>query len=251
MGLLLADWVVNETGFGADLGAEKFLHIVMPESGLRPSVAVVVASARAVAEQGIENLERHVRNLQKFGLPVVVAVNRFPTDGRQELDLILHRAAGMDVAAVEADAYARGGEGAVELAKAVMEAAAAPSNPRPLYDADQSPEAKITAIARELYGAAGVHFESEARRKLRRFQDLGFGQLPVCMAKTQYSFSDDAKLKGAPSGFTLTISDAHLAAGAGYIVVIAGNMLRMPGLGREPQAIYMDVDDKGRIFGMP
>ncbi|MDX1983940.1 MAG: formate--tetrahydrofolate ligase, partial [Bryobacteraceae bacterium] len=251
MGLALADWVVNETGFGADLGAEKYMHIVMPESGLRPSAAVVVVSARAVAEQGIDNVERHVRNLKKFGLPVVVAVNRFPTDGRRELDLILHRALDLEVTAVEADAYSRGGEGAVELARAVMQAAETPSNPRPLYDASDSLESKIETIARELYGAGAVHLESGARAKLRRFQELGFGELPVCMAKTQYSFSDDPKRKGAPTGFTLTVTDAHLAAGAGYVVVIAGNMLRMPGLGREPQAIYMDVDDKGRIFGMP
>ncbi len=251
MALHLADWVVNETGFGADLGAEKFFDIVMPAADLKPAAAVMVVSARAVAEQGIANVDRHLDNLRKFGVPAVVAINRFPTDRREDLDAIRDHARGQGVVAVESDVFARGGEGAVDLAGAVMQAAAGASDPKPLYDAALPLEAKIECIARELYGAAGVHFETEARQKLKRFTALGFGHLPVCMAKTQYSFSDDAKRPGAPTGFTLTVTDAHLAAGAGYVVVIAGSMLRMPGLGRDPQAIYMDVDDAGNIFGLP
>ncbi|MBL8233368.1 MAG: formate--tetrahydrofolate ligase [Bryobacterales bacterium] len=252
MGLQLADWVVNETGFAADLGAEKYFDIVMPSSGLKPSVAVLIASARAVAAHGRDyaNLDRHIVNLRKFGVPVVVAVNRFASDTQSELDALCGHLRDQQVLYALADVFGHGGEGGVELAEAVVQAAASDASPQPLYSGPISLEDKIRSIAREIYGASDAYFESVARAKLRRYTELGFAHLPVCMAKTQSSFSDNPKLLGAPSGFTLTVTDAHLSAGAGFVVVIAGNMLRMPGLGKSPQAFRMDVDERGEIAGL-
>jgi formate--tetrahydrofolate ligase len=257
MGLALADWVVNETGFAADLGAEKYIDLVMPSSGIAPSAAVLIASVRALYAQGrgdlaagFANLDRHITNLQKFGLPIVVAVNRFADDAPADLETVAKHVREMGVEAVPCDVFARGGEGAVELADAVVEVASKPSQPRPLYTCQLSMREKIERVAREIYGAAGVYFETQARRKLDQYAKLGFGALPVCIAKTQSSFSDDPKLSGAPSGFTLTVTDVHLSAGAGFVVVIAGNMLRMPGLGKQPQAFQMDVNEQGEIVGL-
>jgi formate--tetrahydrofolate ligase len=257
MGLALADWVVNETGFAADLGAEKYMDLVMPSSGIAPSAAVLIASVRALYAQGkgdliagFANLDRHITNLQKFGLAIVVAINRFADDSTADLDTVAKHVRAMGVQAVPCDVFARGGEGAVELADAVVEAASKPSLPQPLYTCQLSMRDKIERVAREIYGAAGVYFETQARRKLDHYAKLGFGALPVCIAKTQSSFSDDPKLSGAPSGFTLTVTDVHLSAGAGFVVVIAGNMLRMPGLGKEPQAFRMDVNEQGKIVGL-
>jgi formate--tetrahydrofolate ligase len=264
MALGLAEFVVNETGFGADLGAEKYLDIVMPASGLKPSLAVLIATVRALAAQGgdgtsdaarmrpgFENLGRHIENLTRFGLPVVVAVNRFAADTDAQIRLIQDfcRISGVESAVV--DAFDKGGEGAMELAEKVV--SAAPTSPeavQPLYPSSMSLEDKVATVARSIYGAAGVYFETAARKKLQRFTQAGFGHLPVCMAKTQYSFSDNPKLLGAPRGFTLIATDAHLAAGAGFIVVVAGNMLLMPGLGKSPQAVRMSVDDAGNLHGL-
>jgi formate--tetrahydrofolate ligase len=267
MALGLADYVVNETGFGADLGAEKYFNIVMPSSGLRPDAAVLIASARALCAQGngsekgpftaealrrgLANLERHLDNLQKFHVPVVIAINRFPDDSDDLLREIRLFASERDVPAAIVEAYSRGGEGAMELAEAVLQTLETKTAaPEPLYKPEVSLRTKIETVAREIYGAAAVYIESKAKRKLDRYMAAGFGHLPVCMAKTQSSFTDNPKILGAPSGWTLTITDADLAAGAGFVVVIAGNMMRMPGLGREPQAVRMDVDAQGIIIGL-
>ncbi|MGC8761109.1 MAG: formate--tetrahydrofolate ligase [Bryobacteraceae bacterium] len=267
MALGLADYVVNETGFGADLGAEKYFNIVMPASGLRPDAAVLIASARALCAQGdgnekgpftvdslrrgLANLARHLDNLQKFHVPVVIAINRFPDDTDDLLREIRLFASERDVPAAIVDAYSRGGEGAIELAEAVLETLETKTAaPEPLYKPEFSLRTKIETVAREIYGAASVYIESRAKKKLDRYMAAGFGNLPVCMAKTQSSFTDNPKIYGAPSGWTLTITDADLAAGAGFVVAIAGNMMRMPGLGREPQAVRMDVDAGGNIIGL-
>ncbi|MCC6857411.1 MAG: formate--tetrahydrofolate ligase [Bryobacterales bacterium] len=268
MGLQLAEYVVNETGFGADLGAEKYLDIVMPSAGLKPSAAVLIATVRALIAHGtrrgeagtdsaalragLANLSRHLENLRRAGLPVVVAVNRFSGDSELHLRLVRDfcHVAGVESAVVEA--FDKGGEGARELAEQVVSAAesACPDQVRPLYGPELSLEKKVEAVATKVYGASGVYFETDARKKIRKFAENGFGHLPVCIAKTAYSFSDDPKLLGAPAGWTLTVTDAHLAAGAGFIVVVAGNMLLMPGLGKSPQAVRMGVDDGGGILGL-
>jgi formate--tetrahydrofolate ligase len=268
MALRLADYVVNETGFGADLGAEKFFNVVMPSSGLQPDLAVLIASARALCSQGsgsesgpfdlaslrkgICNLGRHIDNLRKFHVPIVVALNRFPGDAQELLDEIAAFCREKGVESAPADVFAQGGAGAVELAETVLRVLDHPrdNGPRPLYAPDLSLVTKIETVAREIYGAGGVYIEAGARRKLQRYEQAGFGRLPVCMAKTQSSFTDNPKSYGAPTGWTLTVSDAHLSAGAGFVVVIAGNMMRMPGLGKEPQAVRMDVDADGAIHGL-
>ncbi len=259
MGLALADYVINETGFGADLGAEKYVDLVMPQSGLRPSAAVLIASVRALVEQGggkleggLANLGRHIASLRRFRLPAVVAVNLFGDETAEQIDAVRRYCRGLGVESAPADVYRQGGAGGRELAECVT-AAAGSADPRcvqVLYPPELTLYEKVERITREIYGGAGVYFETAARRKLERFTELGFGPLPVCMAKTQSSLSDNPRLLGAPSGWTLTATDAHLAAGAGWVVVIAGNMLLMPGLGKSPQAVRMDVDDQGRITGL-
>jgi formate--tetrahydrofolate ligase len=253
MALKLAEYVINETGFGADLGAEKYFDIVMPASGLKPSACVLIATVRALqAQGGFDNLARHLENLAKFDLPVVVAVNRFHSDSAADIAAVREfcRASGVECA--ETDVYSDGGKGGLELAEKVMTAAAAGDSARvrPLYGPDLGIEQKVETIAQGIYGADGVSFELSARKKIRKFAELGFSHLPVCIAKTQSSLSDNPRLLGRPTGWTLTITDAHLAAGAGFIVIVAGNMLLMPGLGKDPQAARMDVDEDGRILGL-
>ena len=264
----LADYVVTEAGFGADLGAEKFFHIVNRQADLWPSAVVVVATCRAVryhgeadpavpasAEafaRGLANLERHVRNMQRFSVPVVVAVNRFPDDADEELAMLDEASASWGVPCVEHEAFVRGGEGAEALAETVV--ALADENPEPephfLYALEDRVEDKIRAVATQLYGAADVYFESGARKALDRLVALGFDALPICIAKTQYSFSDDPKRRAAPSGWTLTVTDVQLSAGAGFLVVVCGNMMLMPGLGARPAALGMDVTEDGAITGL-
>ena len=264
----LADYVVTEAGFGADLGAEKFFHIVNRQADLWPSAVVVVATCRAVryhgkadptvpadAEsfgRGLKNLERHVRNMQQFGSPVAVAVNRFPDDSEEELEMMAEACEVWGVPCVAHEAFAHGGAGAEALAETVV--ALADSNPDPtphfLYDLDDTVEEKISAVATRMYGASGIYFESGARRALDRLVALGFGDLPICIAKTQSSFSDDKTLRGAPTGWTLTVTDVQLSAGAGFLVVVCGNMMLMPGLGARPAALGMDVNDQGMITGL-
>jgi len=267
--LSLADYVVNEAGFGADLGAEKYFDLVMPSSGIRPSCAVLIATVRALAHQGgaredspaanaealargLPHLAKHITNLQKFKVPVVVAVNRFPGDTQEAVNVIQRFCHQHGVESASIDVFAQGGAGALELAAKAMAAADAADTAavRPLYGAGLTLEQKIGTVAREIYGAQGVYFESAARKKLARFTAAGFADLPVCMAKTQSSLSDNPALLNVPDGWTLTVSDAFLSAGAGYIVVVAGTMLLMPGLPRVSQAAKMDVDDDGRIIGL-
>jgi formate--tetrahydrofolate ligase len=258
MALGLAEFVVNEAGFGADLGAEKYFDMVMPSSGLRPAAAVLVASVRALKShasaadpRGFANLERHISNLGKFGVPVVVALNRFESDELADLDAVRSFCREHRVACAMTEGYARGGEGALDLAARVIDATSGePAEVHSLYAPESSLVEKVETIAREVYGAAGVYFEGNARKQLQKFEALGFGRLPVCIAKTQASLSDNPKLTGAPRGWTLTVSGAHVAAGAGFVVVIAGNMLLMPGLGKDPQATHLDVDDSGEIVGL-
>ena len=267
--LSLADYVVNEAGFGADLGAEKYFDLVMPSSGIRPSCAVLIATVRALAHQGgarddspataaqalvrgLPHLAKHIANLQKFNVPVVVAINRFPADTQESVTIIQRFCEERGVESASIDVFTQGGAGALELATKAMAAADAADTAavRPLYGAGLTLEQKIGAVAREIYGAQGVYFETAARKKLARFAAAGFADLPVCMAKTQSSLSDNPALLNVPDGWTLTVSDAFLSAGAGYVVVVAGTMLLMPGLPRVSQAARMDVDDDGRIIGL-
>ncbi len=264
MGLHLADYVVNETGFAADLGAEKFFDLVMPMCGHVPSVAVVIVTLKALraqggsvdgtgpVERGFPNLQRHLENLARWGVPSVVALNRFPGDAEDDLERVRAYCLSLGAEAAIAEGYARGGDGMVDLADRVV-AAAATANPRevrPLYDPADTLEAKIEAIATRVYGADGVVLKPGARARLRQFEKLGYGTLPVCVAKTQYSFTDDPKVLGAPTGWKLGITDATLSAGAGFVVAVAGSMMLMPGLGKTPQALKLDVDDEGRVVGM-
>ncbi len=264
MGLHLVDYVVNETGFAADLGAEKFFDIVMPMSGLVPSVAVVIVTLKALRAQGgsvgdngpveggFPNLERHLGNLKHWGVPAVVALNRFPSDADSDLEAVRGFCASKGVEAAISDGYVKGGDGMTLLADKVVAATrnSKENVVRPLYECNQTFDEKLTAIATRVYGAERVSIKPAARSRLQQFTALGYGALPVCVAKTQFSFSDDAKLLGAPSGWTLNITDATLSAGAGFVVVIAGSMMLMPGLGKTPQAHKLDVDDQGHALGM-
>lgn len=272
MALQLADFVVNEAGFASDLGAEKYFDIVAPATGIKPAAAVLVTTVRSIEAQGAENgedegihalkrgfanLGRHMENLTKYGAPFVVALNRFPTDTQEKLDYVRDfcRERGVEVA--QSEVFASGGEGGRDLAEKVAATANSEASKnaqaamQPLYPPSISLETKVETIAREIYGADGIYIESTARKKLKQFTDMGFGQLPVCMAKTQSSVTDNPKLLGAPKNWTLTVTDARLSAGAGFVVVIAGNMLLMPGLPAKPQAFAMDVDDAtGQIIGL-
>jgi formate--tetrahydrofolate ligase len=259
MGVRLADYVVNEAGFAADLGAEKYFDIVMRSSGIGPACAVLVTTVQSLRnqgegdlERGFPNLARHLSNLQGFGVPVVVAINRFPKDTDAELKRMADYCAEHGAVSAMSEAFTKGGAGAEALAEQVVEAIAQHPNPnlRPIYSLDDSFEDKIIKVARGIYGAAGVNFSDKARAKLKQFQDWCFSKLPVCIAKTQYSFSDNPKLLGAPAGWTLNVTDASLSAGAGFVVVIAGNMMLMPGLPKVSRAATVDVDAKGVIVGV-
>ena len=268
-GMKLADYTITEAGFGADLGAEKFFDIKCRYAGLKPDAAVIVATVRALkmhggvakndlktpnveaVKKGLVNLEKHIENVKKFGVPVVVAINIFAQDTEEELEAVREHCAKHGVNVALSDVFARGGEGGIDLAKEVI--ALAESNTadfHPLYDLDMPLKAKIETIAKEIYGADGVTYSKDANKALKEFEELGFGNLPVCMAKTQYSFSDDASLVGRPSGFKINIANCRLSAGAGFIVVLSGNILTMPGLPRIPAAENIDVSDDGVISGL-
>ncbi len=259
MGLHLADYVVNEVGFASDLGGEKYFDVVMRTSGIAPSAAVLVTTVRSVREQGqgdlaagLANFDRHIRILQRFGVPVVVAINRFADDAAADLDRLARHAASLGVPSALSEAYTRGGAGCTELAQAVVDLIAARpgATPQPVYSLDDSLEDKIRSVAREVYGAAGVAFSETAQRSLARIAAGGFSGLPVCIAKTQYSLSDDPKLSGAPTDWTLQVTDASVNAGAGFVVVLAGRMLLMPGLPLKSRAQLIDVDASGNITGL-
>lgn len=262
IGLHLADYVVNETGFGADLGAEKFFDLVLPMSGHVPAATAVIVTLKALRAQGgspdgaidggFPNLERHITNLRRWGVKPVIALNRFPGDTDADLETVLAHCRRLGVEGALSEGYMRGGEGMTALASKIVHAAASsdPAKVRPLYPPDMPLDAKITEVATKVYGAASAAFKPAARQRLEQLTALGYGSLPVCIAKTQYSFSDDAKVMGAPAGWTLNVTDLTLSAGAGFVVAIAGNMMLMPGLGKSPQAHRLDIDDHGHVQGM-
>ncbi|HXJ32146.1 MAG TPA: formate--tetrahydrofolate ligase [Gemmatimonadales bacterium] len=269
LGLRLADVVLTEAGFGADLGAEKFFDIKCRMSGLKPEAAVVVGTVRALkmhggvkkenlgkpdpaaVERGVANLTRHVRNVKKFGVPCVVALNRFITDTDEELEVVRTACRSEGVEAVRCEVWEKGGEGGLEVGKAVLklldEGTAAF---KPLYDERRPIAEKVETIAKEIYGAGGVAFAPPAERALELLPKLGLGETPVCMAKTQYSFSDDAAKLGAPSGFTLQVRDILPSAGAGFVVALAGDIMTMPGLGKSPAAERIRLHPDGTIEGL-
>lgn len=266
--LHLADYVVTEAGFGADLGAEKFLDIKCRFAGLKPDTAVLVATIRALkmnggkakneltesdpeaVKRGLPNLLRHVANLKKFGLPIVVALNMFPSDTAEEKKVIEDacREAGVPVA--ESTVFVDGGRGGLDLGRKVLEAIDRGSSYKPLYDLDLSLKDKIETIAKNIYGAANVQYDSAAEKELKHIEEMGFRNVPVCIAKTPVSFSDDPSKLGAPSGFTLHVREVKISAGAGFVVVLTGKVMTMPGLPKRPAAERIDVDDDGNITGL-
>ena len=270
MALKLGDYAVTEAGFGADLGAEKFFDIKCRAAGLRPDAVVVVATVRALKHHGgaakdalgredldalragMPNLLRHVENIREvYGLPCVVAINRFPTDTASELELVERLCGELGVRAVLSEVWGRGGAGGEALAREVVRLCAEETGDfRFAYDSDDSLRAKIEAVARRVYRAENVSFTALAERELAQLEALGFGSLPVCMAKTQYSFSDDAKKLGAPEGFTLTVRKLRVSAGAGFVVALTGDIMTMPGLPKSPAAERIDVDENGVISGL-
>ena len=266
--LKLADYVVTEAGFGADLGAEKFFDIVCPAGGLRPDAVVVVATVRALKLNGgkdkkelatedlfalgtgMVNLEQHLENLAKFGVPALVALNRFPSDTDAELRLVRERCEALGVKVVLSEVFTKGGEGGADMARAVVELAEQDNSYAPLYDVEEPMHAKIETIAREIYRADGVDLSPAAAAQLGQINADGYGNLPVCMAKTQYSFSDDPTRLGAPRGFRITVRELVVNAGAGFVVALTGDIMRMPGLPKVPAAVGMDITDDGTITGL-
>ena len=267
--LATGDYVVTEAGFAADLGAEKFLDIKCRSAGLKPAAVVIVATIRALKmhggvakadlakpdtaalEKGFANLKTHIENVAKFGLPAVVAVNKFITDTDEEIQLLEKLCRDNGSTAVLSEGWGKGGEGAAELAKVVADIAdSGKANYHPLYELDLPLADKIRTIAKEIYRAADVEFDSAALKKLKTFEDDGYGKLPVCIAKTQNSISHDPKLIGAPSGYTFPVRDVQLYAGAGFVVALAGDIMTMPGLPKAPAALNIDVDDNGIIHGL-
>jgi formate--tetrahydrofolate ligase len=259
MGLRLADYVVNECGFAADLGAEKYFDIVMQQSGIVPSAAVLVTTVRSMKnqgegdfERGLPNLGKHLEILKGFGVPIVAAVNRFPDDSESELKRLAAYCAERGVPSALSEGFAKGGPGAKALAEKVVETIEKNPSPgvHPLYSLEESLVDKIRNVAQKVYSAGDVKFSDAAAAKLKQFSDWGYGNLPVCMAKTQYSLSDDPKRLGAPTGWTLNVTNASLSAGAGFVVVISGNMMLMPGLPKTSRAASIDADDSGKIIGI-
>lgn len=268
-GLKLADYTITEAGFGADLGAEKFFDIKCRYAGLKPDATVIVATVRALkmhggvpktdlktpnveaVKKGLVNLEKHIENVKKFGVPCVVAINIFAQDTAEELEAVREHCAKHGVNVALSDVFAKGGEGGIDLAKEVIALAdSGESKFAPIYPLDMSLKGKIETIAKEIYGADGVNYTKEAEKALKEFEELGYGNLPICMAKTQYSFSDDPALLGRPSGFKITIRNCRIAAGAGFIVVLTGDVMTMPGLPKVPAAEKIDVSDDGVISGL-
>ncbi|CUS90214.1 Formate--tetrahydrofolate ligase, partial [Candidatus Kryptonium thompsonii] len=265
--LKLADYVVVETGFGSDLGAEKFFDIVSQIHRLKPDAAVIVVSAKAIRyhggikskddftvekfKKGLENLEFHVKNVRKFGVPAVVSINKFETDLEVEIDLIKEKCAELGVECSVTEFFTKGGEGGIELAEKIVKITeTTPSDFKPLYRLSVPLIEKIKLIATEIYGADDVYIERKAMRKLEKYIEHGYDHLPVCIAKTPNSISDNPKLVGVPKGWTLTVTDARLFAGAGFVVAICGDIMLMPGLSKNPAAFNMDVDEYGNIIGL-
>jgi formate--tetrahydrofolate ligase len=257
--LRLADYVVNETGFASDLGFQKYMDLVSPASGIKPSAAVLVTTVQSVRHQGdgdlqrgFLNLEKHIAIVRGFQLPAIVAINRFPQDTDEDLAVLEAFCIAHGAAFALSEAFAKGAEGARALAEKVVEVIAANPAPEPIstYQPGDPVLDKITKVARQIYGAADVELSERAQKHLARFEQWGYGNLPICIAKTQYSLSDDPKRMGAPTGWTLHVSDIQLSAGAGFLVVISGAMMLMPGLPKTSRALDIDVDAKGNIIGM-
>ena len=268
LGRKCADYLVTEAGFGADLGAEKFLDIKCRVAGLKPDAVVVVATVRALKmhggrskkelgtedlaalEAGIPNLLKHIENIQKYGLPVVVAINRFPLDTEAELALVAKKCEELGASFALSEVWAKGGEGGKELAQKVVEACEKPSDFKFIYDENQTPKEKMNAIAREIYGADGVDFTPQAEKDLQQIHELGKDNLLVCMAKTQYSLSDDPTKIGRPKNFRITVREVRLSAGAGFLVAVTGEIMTMPGLPKKPAALNIDINADGVISGL-
>ncbi|MCL4103828.1 UNVERIFIED_CONTAM: hypothetical protein GTU68_029145 [Idotea baltica] len=258
MGLSLSEYVVTEAGFGADLGAEKFLNIKCAYAGLSPKAIVLVATIRALKyhggkalDEGLVNLEKHIENTIMYGVPAVVSINRFISDTDEEIQLVRKRCEELGVRVALSEGWEFGGDGMKELATEVAAAVGSCEGPFvPVYDWEDSVEDKITAIAKKVYGAGSVAFAPKAKLNIKRVKRLGMDKMPVCMAKTQSSLSDNPKLLGRPSGFELTVREIEIAAGAGFIIPILGNMLRMPGLPSVPSAERIDIDEDGQITGL-
>ena len=267
--LKLADYTITEAGFGADLGAEKFFDIKCRYAGLKPDAVVLVATVRALkmhggvpktdlatpdveaVKRGIVNLEKHIENIKQYGLPLVVAINAFAQDTPEELEAIRSHCAAHGVNVALSEVFAKGGEGGIELAKEVVAlATSGKADFKLLYGEELSLKEKIETIAKKIYGAVGVNYAKEANNALKDFEKMGYGHLPVCMAKTQYSFSDDPALLGRPEGFEITIKNCRIAAGAGFVVVLTGDIMTMPGLPKVPAAEKIDVSDDGVISGL-
>ena len=267
--LKLADYTITEAGFGADLGAEKFFDIKCRYAGLKPDAVVLVATVRALkmhggvpktdlatpdveaVKRGIVNLEKHIENIKQYGLPLVVAINAFAQDTPEELEAIRSHCAAHGVNVALSEVFAKGGEGGIELAKEVVAlATSGKADFKLLYGEELSLKEKIETIAKKIYGAVGVNYTKEANNSLKDFEKMGYGHLPVCMAKTQYSFSDDPLLLGRPEGFEITIKNCRIAAGAGFVVVLTGDIMTMPGLPKVPAAEKIDVSDDGVISGL-
>jgi formate--tetrahydrofolate ligase len=250
LGLKLADYTVTEAGFGADLGAEKFFDIKCRIGGLRPDCAVLVVTRRAFVLHGVANVRKHVENLRLFGVPVLVSINRFLDDTAEELAEIEAACRDLGVTAVVTDYREGGGAGGLALAEQVCDACAAPAEFRFLYDLDAGLREKIETIATRIYGAGSVEYSAAARAELQRIEDLGYRGLPICMAKTPASLSDNPKASGCPTGFELNVTSARVSAGAGFVVVYTGAIMTMPGLPRRPAALAIDVDAAGNISGL-
>ncbi len=265
----LGDYVVTEAGFAADLGAEKFFNIKCRKANLKPDAVVIVATVRALKmhggvakeelakenlealKEGMANLEKHIENMQKFNVPIVVAINAFPTDTKAELDLVEEICNSQGVEVALSEVWAKGGEGGIALANKVVEAVeGGTADFKPLYDLDLGIAEKVEVIAKEIYGADGVAFSAKAKKQIKDLEEKGFGNLPVCMAKTQNSISDKAHLKNRPTGFTVDVSELSLSAGAGFIVILTGSVMTMPGLPKVPAAEAIDIDKDGNIIGL-
>lgn len=269
LGLKLADYCITEAGFGADLGAEKFFNIKCRYAGLRPDAVVLVATIRALKynggvkkddlsnpdvhalKLGFVNLEKHIENIKKFDVPVIVAINHFSTDSREEIEYVKNRCKNMNVEVAFSDVFLKGGEGGQELAEKLVKLTKnQKSNFKPLYDVNLSIKQKIEKIAKEIYGAKGVVYMPGAEKSIKRIEAIGMDKLPICMAKTQYSISDNPSLLGRPEGFDITVREIKLSSGAGFIVAITGDIMTMPGLPKTPSAEKIDIDEKGVITGL-
>ncbi|MEQ8927661.1 MAG: formate--tetrahydrofolate ligase [Fulvivirga sp.] len=269
IGMSLSEYVVTEAGFGADLGAEKFLDIKCGYSGLSPKAIVLVATVRALKYhggqaledlktpntvalvKGLENLEKHIENINTYGLPGVVCINKFVSDTEEEVEIIMNRCKELGVKVALCEGWEKGGDGCTDLAQEVIKAVeSCKSTYKPVYEWELSVKEKIERIARKIYGAKDIEFLPKAKQNLRKIERIGLNDKPVCIAKTQYSFSDDPKALGKPEKFTLTVREIEIASGAGFCIPITGNMLRMPGLPSKPAAVGMDIDNNGKISGL-